>query len=151
MREKNKALVALHWLLRPGLAAALMAAQFLGGRETLFTESPFLLALGALLLGGGVWLWIAASVHCSRATNAGDVATTGPYRTIRHPIYASVLLLCLGMGFVFFTRLHFLVLAAFVPLWWVECRSEEDEMRQQFGETYTAYQERTAMLIPGLF
>jgi len=150
MEEKNKALVALHWLLRPGLGAALLAAQFLGGRETLFTESPYLIGLGVLLLAGGIGLWAAASVHCSRATNAGEIATTGPYRRIRHPIYASVLLLCLGIGFVFFTWLHVLVLAIFAPLWWLEARCEEEEMTERFGDAYTAYQERTAMLIPGL-
>lgn len=151
MRRESKAMRLLHILLRPGLALALTAAQFLGGRETLFTANRYLLALGVLLMGAGVFLWIAASLHCSKARDAGEIATTGPYRVIRHPIYASVILLTAALGCVFFTWLHFLVLAAFTPLWWVECRSEEEEMMDRFGEAYAAYRERTPMLVPGLF
>jgi len=67
------------------------------------------------------------------------------------PSAASVILLSIGLGCVFFTWLHFLVLAAFAPLWCLECRSEEEEMMDRFGEAYAAYRERTAMLMPGLF
>ncbi|MBS3784385.1 MAG: hypothetical protein KGY78_08070 [Anaerolineae bacterium] len=55
------------------------------------------------------------------------------------PSAASVILLSIGLGCVFFTWLHFLVLAAFAPLWWLECRSEEEEMMDRFGEAYAAY------------
>lgn len=150
MRREGKAMRTLHVLLRPALAVGLAAAQFLGSRQTLFTANRYLLGAGVVLLGAGAWLWIAASEHCSRAKDAGEIATSGPYGVIRHPIYASVFLLSIGMGCVFFTWLHFLVLAVFAPLWWLECRSEEEEMMHRFGEVYAAYQERTAMLIPGL-
>ena len=78
------------------------------------------------------------------------MAMSGPYRVIRHPIYASVLLLTAGMGLVFFTWLHFLVLAVFAPLWWLECMREEEAMMERFGDAYVEYRERTAMLIPRL-
>ena len=148
--EERTAMRVLDIVLRPGLGLALAGAQFLGQRETLLSASPYMKGIGALTVAASVGLWVAASVHCSKAMRENGLATTGPYGVIRHPIYASVLLLTVGLGLLFFTWLHFLVLAVFAPLWWLACRSEEREMTAQFGEAYTSYQERTAMLIPGL-
>ena len=140
----------LHVLLRPGFGAALLAAQFLSGRESLFTQSvPVLVAGGASILGS-VALWIAASVHCTRATEADELATTGPYAVIRHPIYTSVLLLGLGLGLVFFSWMHLAVVAVSVPLWYLESRSEERAMLETHGKAYKTYRQGKAMLIPGI-
>ena len=89
-------------------------------------------------------------IDLRRAREARIVATTGPYGAIRHPIYASMYLISIGMGLVFFAWLWFVVLIAFLPLWWLEARTEEREMRAAFGEAYTHYQARTPMFIPGL-
>lgn len=150
MKQERAAVRVLHILLRPGFGLAIFATQFFSDRDTLFSQSPILLGLGALLLVAAVALWATASVHCSRATNAGKLATSGPYAVIRHPIYASVLLLGLGLGCLFFSWLHLLVVVASVPLWWLESASEEREMTEQFGEEYDAYRQRTSMFIPGI-
>jgi len=150
MKQESKARRMVHVLLRPGFGAALLAAQFLSRRQSLFSKSGYLVALGALLIATSVWLWLAASVHCSRASRPGEVATSGPYAIIRHPIYSSVLLLGAGLGLLFFSWLHLLVVVASIPLWWLEGKSEEEDMTRAFGSTYADYQRRTAMLIPGI-
>lgn len=154
MRKDDRAMRVLHAALRPALAIGLAAAQFLSGvvgnRRSVFTSSPYLLSLGVALIVAGVSLWIAASIHCQRAVRAGELATSGPFKQIRHPIYVSIYLLSAGLGLVFFTWLHFLVLAMFAPLWWLECKREEEEMRAEYSEEYVAYQRRTSMFIPGV-
>lgn len=154
MRKDDKAMKVLHVVLRPALAIGLAAAQFssgvVGNRRSIFTTSPYLLSLGVALIVAGVSLLVAASIHCQRAVRADELTTSGPFKHIRHPIYVSVYLLSAGLGFVFFTWLHFLVLALFAPLWWLECKREEEEMRAEYGEEYVAYQGRTSMFIPSI-
>jgi protein-S-isoprenylcysteine O-methyltransferase Ste14 len=136
------------------MAICLAVAQYLsyavGNRTAVLTSRLYLLLLGTVLVVAGVLLFFAASFHCQRAANADNLATGGPFAYIRHPIYVSMYLLCAGLGFTFFTWLHFLVLVLFAPLWWLECKSEEEEMREEYGEEYVAYQRRTDMFIPGV-
>lgn len=150
MGQGSRAEQALQALLRPGFGLALLAAQFVSRREGFFTQSVLALAVGGACLCGSITLWISASIHCTKATNAGQMATTGPYAVIRHPIYASVLLLALGLGLVSFSWVHLAVVGAFVPLWWLESKSEERSMREEFGPLYEEYRKGKAMLIPGI-
>lgn len=57
--------------------------------------------IGALLQSAGALLAIGATVHLGgsfgvTAANRG-VITSGPYKAVRHPIYAAYLLICLGV------------------------------------------------------
>jgi protein-S-isoprenylcysteine O-methyltransferase Ste14 len=103
-----------------------------------------------VLILAGLFLFVKAARHCQRAIHAESFATGGPFEYIRHPIYASMYLLCAGLGLVFFTWLHFLVLVVFLPLWWIECKREEEAIRRKHGEKYARYQEHTSMIIPGV-
>lgn len=154
MSKESSAMKVLHVALRPGLGLFLAGAQFLSStvenRTSAFTSSPYILSLGVVLIIASVALWVAASVHLQRAIEADKLATSGPFAYIRHPIYVSVYLLSAGLGFIFFTWLHFLVLVIFAPLWWIECKSEERAMQDKYGEKYISYQEHTSMFIPGI-
>lgn len=137
-------------VLQPAFAAALAVSQFTSRRGGIFTQSAVMVGLGIVITVAGLWLWAAAARHLQRAQAAQIVATTGPYSAIRHPVYASMYLICIGMGLVFFAWLWFVVLLAFLPLWWLEARAEEQALVAAYGEAYTTYQARTAMIIPGL-
>ena len=76
---------------------------------------------------------------------------SGPYRVVRHPIYASMLCLMLGMGFLLATPLQFaaamvLFLAGTEIRIWVEDRLLAD----RFGEEFLDYRRSTAAYIPWL-
>jgi len=148
MERENKAMVVLHAVLRPALGICLFLSQFTSSRTSFFTDNPYLLSLGAVFIIAGVSLCIAASIHLQRVDGTDEIATSGPFRYIRHPIYVSIYLLSTGLGFVFFAWVWFLVLIVFIPLWWLECKNEEKEMSERYGEEYAAYQERTEMFIP---
>jgi protein-S-isoprenylcysteine O-methyltransferase Ste14 len=140
-----------HVMLRTTFAICLALSQFTASRTTFFSTNLAMLGTGAVLTAAGIWLWIAASSHLRRAIEGGRIARTGPYRAIRHPIYASIYLLSGGMGLVFFARLWFVVLAAFLPLWWLECRREEQELVAKYGQAYEAYRRQTKLWIPGVW
>jgi protein-S-isoprenylcysteine O-methyltransferase Ste14 len=144
-------LEALHAALRPAFAVCLAASQFAADRDTFFTQNAWMLATGVLLTAAGVWLWASASTHLRRATRAGGLAQTGPYAVVRHPVYASIYVLSVGLGLIFFAWTWFLVLAAFLPLWWLECRREERELVARYGQAYETYRESTEVLIPGVW
>ncbi len=79
------------------------------------------------------------------------LVTDGPYRLIRHPLYAS--LLCFAWG-VFLKQISLLSgllliltsLALYLTAWY-----EEGENLNNFGEAYTQYMQHTKRFIPFLF
>ena len=147
MEKEHKAMEVIHVVLRPAFAICLFLSQFTSNRTSFFTDDPYLLSLGAVFIVAGLSLLIAASIHLQRAD---EIVTSGPFRYIRHPIYFGIYILSIGLGLIFFAWIWFLVLIVFIPIWWLECKSEEKEMVEQFGEEYVAYQERTDMFIPGV-
>lgn len=150
MGEKSESGTVLHAALRPAFAVVLFLSQFASHRTSFFTPDRFVLGVGIAVTAAGVALWVAASVHLRRAEQADVVGTTGPFRSIRHPIYVSVYVLSVGMGLMFFSWTWFLVLVVFIPFWYRECRLEEEEMEERYGEVYASYRERTRMFIPGV-
>ena len=116
-QRMNRVSVTVKVLLRPAFAAFLAISQVTSRRGTIFTPDALVLTFGIPITIAGVWLWTAAARHLTRAVAAATLATTGPYRTIRHPIYTSMYLICTGMALAFFAWLWFVVLLAFAPLW----------------------------------
>jgi len=79
------------------------------------------------------------------------LVTTGVYRWIRHPLYASLLMLTWG---VFWKRPSWVgcALAAAASAFLVAtAQAEEAENVRYFGDAYRDYRRATRMFIPGLF
>jgi len=75
----------------------------------------------------------------------------GPYRFVRHPIYTSILLMCLGSAMVSNRALSYMGgLLVFVGFF-IKLKQEERLMLQHFPEEYPAYKGRTKILVPFLF
>ncbi len=75
----------------------------------------------------------------------------GVYRTIRHPMYASQMLL--GVAQILLLQ-NWIAgpagLLLFLPLYWVRVPREEQMMLDQFGADYRAYMARTGRILPRL-
>ena len=80
--------------------------------------------------------------------NNKQIAVTGPFRYIRHPIYTGIYVLTLGIGLIFFSGLWYIVMILFIPLWYIECMEEEREMLKTYGQEYADYQSRTKVFMP---
>lgn len=72
----------------------------------------------------------------------------GPYRLVRHPIYAGLLLAMLGTAIVHGQAGCFVAVALAFVAYWLKARMEEQFMTQQFGEEYRRYQKDVKQLIP---
>jgi protein-S-isoprenylcysteine O-methyltransferase Ste14 len=78
------------------------------------------------------------------------VVSTGPYKWIRHPSYAGLLLILAGLGLAIGNWLSAVAcLALPLPAIVWRIHVEEAELTRVLGDAYRAYQTRTARLIPG--
>jgi protein-S-isoprenylcysteine O-methyltransferase Ste14 len=80
-----------------------------------------------------------------------ELATGGPFRILRHPIYLSLTLLALGTALWHptpFIWVSFVILALLSDL---RARAEETLLLRVYGETYAKYCERTRRFIPAIY
>ena len=114
--------------------------------------------LGALILLGGTMGFLSAHRALGRnwspvleIRRRQELVISGPYRWIRHPMYAALFLVHMGMAFV---TANWLVASAFVGsifiLYFLRVSVEERMMVEYFGEAYRIYMQRTDRLFPKL-
>jgi protein-S-isoprenylcysteine O-methyltransferase Ste14 len=79
-----------------------------------------------------------------------QLVTSGPYRHVRHPVYASFSAVALGTSLVF--RSYLLVGVAVVwvaaSTWWVAAEEKLLASDEGFGDDYRAYSQRTGRVLP---
>ena len=80
-----------------------------------------------------------------------ELITTGPYAVVRHPIYTGILTGFLGTVIALSQVRGLIGFVLIFSVLWTKLRKEEEWMRSQFGETYTAYADKTSALVPYLF
>lgn len=105
--------------------------------------------IGSILIV--LWIfWHAWSIRTlSRWWRHDQLCTTGPYRFVRHPVYAGGVLLA-GIGITLI--LNSWIILPFPALLFATysglVREEEAMMTEVFGETYKRYAARTGRLFP---
>ena len=123
-------------------------AGFLFAALYLYFSQPQMdyLVGGLTLAVAGLAFRIWASGHIEKGTR---LATKGPYRWTRNPLYLGSFLM--GLGFtlaaanVWLLGLFlFLFLLIYIPV----MRREEEELGQAFGAHYESYRQRVSMFIP---
>ena len=80
-----------------------------------------------------------------------ELIVRGPYRYVRHPIYAGFLLAMLATATTIGTLASYLAVAVGLAAFLLRIRIEEALLLSQFPHAYRAYQRRTPALFPGLF
>ena len=114
--------------------------------------------IGAAVTVSGLLFAVWARVHLGRNWSRSvtikqdhKLITGGPYALVRHPIYTGILAGFLGTAIAISQVRGFIALALVFLVFVAKFRMEEAWMRSQFGETYTAYAQHTAALLPFLF
>jgi protein-S-isoprenylcysteine O-methyltransferase Ste14 len=109
-----------------------------------------LVVAGAALSGSSIFLMGRAWRIGIDPDNRTDLADTGPYRWIRHPIYSGWLVMLLGTILV--VRHPMIPAAALVTAAGVlyEALREERHLLRTFGERYAQYLARTGRFAPRL-
>jgi len=109
---------------------------------TLAAPTPATLAAGAAIaaLGQALAVWAAGHIEKGR-----EVTTSGPYKHLRHPLYAGSLMM--GAGFVIAAASVWtaaLAVAYFTVTYVAAVRTEEATLDARFAGQYTAYKEGRA-------
>ena len=106
------------------------------------------------VLGITVLLWAARVMGRHLAVEGlaseHELVTSGPYRYVRHPVYASFIAIAAGTALVFRSYLLlglFLMLAA-TSFWWANAEEKLLASHDGFGDAYRAYAAGTGRLLP---
>jgi protein-S-isoprenylcysteine O-methyltransferase Ste14 len=82
---------------------------------------------------------------------ADGMVMGGPYRLVRHPMYAAALVISLGLACVVQSLAFFSVFCIYFVLIILLIPAEEEGLRRAYGEQYIAYQQRVKRLVPLFF
>ncbi len=113
---------------------------------------------GTALLAGAVWLFWRSHTDLGREWSPSlqireghTLITSGVYKSIRHPMYASIWLWGIAQALLLQNWVAgFASLVLFLPMYVLRVPREEQMMLEQFGEAYRAYINRTGRVIPRL-
>jgi protein-S-isoprenylcysteine O-methyltransferase Ste14 len=77
-----------------------------------------------------------------------ELIRSGPYRSIRHPIYTGILLALLGTAVEIGQLRAFIAMLFALGSFYFKARREESFLSQEFGEGFAAHARRTGMFLP---
>jgi protein-S-isoprenylcysteine O-methyltransferase Ste14 len=138
------------------LGGALLAATALNVTAASFAFSPLLFGVSLAAIWAGIALrwWSFRSLgryftFTVMTSLDQPVITSGPYRWLRHPSYAGILLIIAGIGLAYgnWLSLTALVGALLVGLVY-RIRIEESALASELGSAYTTYASSRKRLIP---
>ena len=114
--------------------------QFNGG-EYLRTIGFIIGAIGVVILITGI---VTLGKYFTASMTPKGLVTHGIYSKIRHPIFFGVILVYLGMEFIF-QSIYGLLLVIFVliPFYIYSAIEEEKILSKMFKDEYTAYKKKT--------
>lgn len=142
------------WVVAQSVLFALVAALCIGNDDV--ASAPVVLAgVGLMLFGALVAGAAAAALGRSltpfpRPKASGELVTRGPFRVVRHPIYAGGLLFLAGASLIF-SRWALIPTGALLVLWTLKSRVEERHLERAFPE-YRDYARRVrGRFLPFLF
>lgn len=150
----SRTLLALHMvafgLMYFGLGQAVIPervpAWFLGQR-----------LVGTVVIAGGAALMAWALVYFrswrfrARLDRGHQLATGGPFRLMRHPIYMGLNLLAFGTSLWVPTAVVWGAFALMIVGSDLRARAEEKLLEQSFGEAYGTYRAGTRRFLPGIY
>ena len=151
------------WARFAGVRVALVLVVLLLLRLRVFkghqavTDDPWLQGTGLAIFLLGLALAVWARVYLGR--NWGmpmsekvdpELVTTGPYSTVRHPIYSGIILAMIGTTVA--VSLYWLIAVVLLGAYFVySAVMEERYMTGLFPDAYPRYKQSTRMLIPFIF
>lgn len=153
----SMALVLLALLVGQAVVAAVWPESLPLSEADRRAMPAFRLALGTVLLFGGLLLLVSAQLNLGASWRIGieegarpGLVTGGLYRFCRNPIFLAMLVILTGYTLLLPTLLSAVLLAgAYVGLR-QQIAAEEDYLLRTYGEEYREYARRTGRLLPGI-
>jgi len=140
-------LLPAEWLLPPALIA-LRVGEIEAGWLPLRVVGFGVGLAGAVLL---VWACVLLGrflMHEAAVREDHALLASGPYRFVRHPVYAGYLALLLGSGVASLNVCLLLIWPVSLLGILIQAASEEQLLRARFGQEYERYARRTGRLVP---
>jgi protein-S-isoprenylcysteine O-methyltransferase Ste14 len=111
--------------------------------------------LGLVLASAGVAFAIWARWHLGTNWSAvvsireqHDLIRTGPYRSVRHPIYTGLLVAVMGTVLIVGEFRALIAFAMLLASFYLKARKEDVWLAREFGETFEGHAKRTGMFLP---
>jgi protein-S-isoprenylcysteine O-methyltransferase Ste14 len=118
-------------------------------------SEPWVLVAGVVLTYLGIALAVWARIVLGKNWSAmvtikagHQLVRTGPYSTVRHPIYSGLLLAVMGTALVAGEVRGLVAEAIGFTAWLVKSRTEERFLMEEFGTEYEEYRRQTRALVP---
>ena len=136
-----------------GYVMAVIGLAFLIFKNYVISENPVIIIIQLLSFCLMVWARItfkSRSFHLTANPTEGGLVTNGPYKWLRHPIYAAIIYFswaCL----IAFPETEALIAVIFITSGlFTRMLLEEKELKKTYPE-YTEYSKRAKRLIPFIF
>jgi protein-S-isoprenylcysteine O-methyltransferase Ste14 len=113
--------------------------------------------VGAVVIAAGAALmswarvWFASWRFRAKLDASHQLATGGPFRYLRHPIYMGLNLLALGSAVWDPTLVVWIAVVLMVVGSDLRGRAEERLLANAFGAAYADYLQRTSRFLPGIY
>lgn len=133
------------------MAICLYLGQHFANRPSLMIDNILLISLGVVLSIGGLLSWMYVGYYMRRALFDKSLVTTGPFEYVRHPMYVGIYTMLFGVGIVFISKIWFMIMLVFIPVWYFDCKIEEKQMTEFHSEKYLNYKKRSGMFFPKIF
>jgi len=136
-----------------GLLFAMVAMCILVFRESLFGVGAAVISIQ--VFAGLIMLWSRVtfgkrSFHASASPTSGGLITAGPYKFVRHPIYASILYFTWAGISVHFSVINVLLGATVTAGLFIRIFAEERLVKKLYPG-YLQYAAKTKRIIPYIF
>ncbi len=120
--------------------------------ELNFIPYKYLVIIGITLIIAGIPLNIVSTLRIVKGYKQGILLTEGIYSFVRHPLYASYILLIVpGIAVLFRSWVVMTVPIVMYIVFRILIREEEEFLEGKFGEEYTAYKKRVNGIFPRIF
>jgi len=152
-RDRTDSLIPLALLLTVPVAILDRLHGPAAGLPATLSLAGIVICVAAIVLGLSARSALGRAYRPRAAAQPGaQLVCTGPYRWIRHPMYAAALLWAVGWPFLIGSLLG-AATASFI-LWLAILRRierEEADLRREYGEEFVTYSAHVRRLIPFIF
>lgn len=156
VKKEKKSIVETDSMLAFYILMVLLVYKKIGTPNIDLRISIIVSAVGALLIMTGTAVNLAGRFTLKnnwgnqiRIYENHTLTTTGIYKHIRHPLYASTILMLYGFSFLFFNIAVFvLTTIVFIPFMIFRANQEDKMLADTFNGAFEEYKNKTGMFFP---
>jgi len=141
-------LVVAFYLLRPSAHYGWLGVRFVAASDAVGWIGVVLTAAGVAIAIWARWHLGANWSGVVTLKEGHELIRSGPYRTMRHPIYTGILLALLGTAVALGEVRGLLAVTIAWLSFYMKARREESFLTQEFGDRFGEHTKRTGMFLP---